>query len=273
MPQKKLYLVLLLLFSFNSFALTLPKENPVPGGIHIQLLNVQSQSAPKVYFNKKRVMVVKDKNHWKAVIGIPLSSKIGKHWIKVIPHKQKDYSVSFRVKYKKYPAQYLTIKNKHKVNPDKYDMKKINQDSRRIRKAKNTFSNNDPQLPFVMPVKGPLSSQFGLKRFFNKQARKPHGGLDIAVPEGTPIHAPAAGKVIETGDYFFSGNCVFIDHGKGLITLYAHMSQIDVKPGDQVKTGDIIGKVGHTGRVTGPHLHWSVAMNTVYVNPELFLRQ
>ena len=106
---------------------------------------------------------------------------------------------------------------------------------------------------------------------FNQQPRRPHSGLDIAAPEGTPIKAVESRKVIEADDFFFSGNVVYIDHGQGLISMYAHMHSMAVKPGQQVKRGDIIGTVGQTGRVTGAHLHLGILANQTLIDPVLLL--
>ena len=127
-------------------------------------------------------------------------------------------------------------------------------------------------LPFLQPVEGPLSSSFGRRRVLNGEPRSPHSGLDIAADTGTPIVSPAPGTVTLTGDFYFNGNTVFVDHGSGLISMMCHLSRIDVIEGARIDRGDILGQVGATGRVTGPHLHWSVSMNGNRVDPVQVMR-
>ncbi|MCK4587479.1 MAG: peptidoglycan DD-metalloendopeptidase family protein [Gammaproteobacteria bacterium] len=253
-------------------ATTLPKTNAVPGGIAIVDLelnsNKTSSKAPVVLYKKKRVMVANNNGRWLGIIGIALTAKPGQHTLRI---KGLNKPISFAVNPKKYAEQHITIKDKRKVNPNTEDMKRIRREKVRINSALKYWADSDDvNTRFVLPVAGELSSPFGLRRFFNEQARKPHSGIDIAAPEGTFIHAPAAGQVIESGDFFFNGNSVFIDHGQGLVTMYCHMSQIKVKPGQIVAQGETIGAVGQTGRVTGPHLHWSVSLNNARVDPGLF---
>ncbi len=263
----------LCVLSFNCYSAssTLPIESTVPGGLAI--ISINSKEKPEARFYEQKVMVIGEPSDWKAIVGIPLSAKTGIHELNVSTNKIKTI-YKFEVINKEYETQYLTIKNKRKVNPNKQDMARIIKEKELISKAKTYWSEKENiSFDFIKPTNGPFSSPFGLKRFFNNQPRKPHSGLDIAAPKGTPIIAPAGGIVINTGDYFFNGNTVFIDHGQGLITMYCHMDSIDIGEGTAVKTGDIIGKVGLTGRVTGAHLHWSVILNNTTVDPVLFLSE
>ena len=272
--KKRFLFFLLILLTAPVIAIALPQHKAIPGGVAIVPLGTNSDTAPEVHYNKRRIMVVKDTHEWVAVVGISLSAKKGQHSIKVTDTNNKTYSRSFSVTPKQYETQHLTIKNKRKVNPNPDDLKKIRLDKKEILAALKHWSQPAKQhTDFILPVKGPFSSPFGLRRFFNKQPRKPHSGLDIAAPQGTPIVAPADGTVIETGDYFFNGNTVFIDHGQGLITMYCHMNEINTQPGQVVKRGDKIGTVGKTGRVTGAHLHWGVSLNNTRVEPKLFLNE
>ncbi len=249
-----------------------PEASPVPGGIAIIALDALDKPAPQVWFGKYRVLVRANGNRWEAVVGLPLSTKPGIHRIRIKPASGQPYTREFSVAAKKYKEQHITIKNKRMVNPNEDDMKRIRKEKKIIVASLAHWDERpEVQTRFILPVEGRLSSPFGLRRFFNEQPRKPHSGLDIAAPRGTVIRAPADGVVLTTGNYFFNGNTVFIDHGQGLVTMFCHMNEIDVKPGSKVKQGDVIGKVGMTGRVTGPHLHWSVSLNNARIEPGLFL--
>jgi len=245
-------------------AVALPKHEPVPGGVAVIALPAEVESAK---YRNRPVMVVDDARTRYAVVGIPLSAGPGRHEIEA-----GGQAIAFTVKPKSYREQHLTIKDERKVNPYAEDMDRINHERREMDAVFDSFTPGVPSFGFLMPAEGPISSPFGLKRFLNEQPRSPHSGLDIAAPQGTDIVAPAGGRVAATGNYFFNGNTVLIDHGQGLVTMYCHMSRIDVEPGERVAAGDVLGAIGMTGRVTGPHLHWSVSLNDARVDPGLFLQ-
>jgi hypothetical protein len=268
--KSRAWLFSVLLLICSDVLAKLPEQSAVPGGVMILSVGNSHQTKPDVYFEDKPVMVVKADGFWQAVVGIPLSAKAGTLRIVVKRGEEKSTQL-FSIKDKQYPTQYITVKDERKVNPNPLDMKRINQESSRIQEALTawTETNNEP-VNFVWPIKGRVSGLFGRRRVFNGEPRNPHSGMDIAAKTGTPIHAPAAGIVRGTGNYFFNGNTVFIDHGQGLITMFCHLSRIDVQDGETVKQGDIIGAVGATGRVTGPHLHLGVSLNNERVEPRLF---
>ncbi|MEN8107232.1 MAG: peptidoglycan DD-metalloendopeptidase family protein [Pseudomonadota bacterium] len=270
MRQINLIFFILSLLPGWCLALTI-EHTPVPGGVAVIQLPPYTDPA-SVQYNNKRILAVTDNDVLYAVIGLSLGTTAGTHYVNAKSGNGEPLRLSFQVAGKDYETQHITIKDKRKVNPEKRDMQRIGREQKKIQAALQHWSEADNvELGFLKPVQGPYSSPFGLRRFFNEQPRKPHSGLDIAAPKGTPVMAPAAGTIIDTGDYFFNGNTVFIDHGQGLVTMYCHMSRIDVEPGQQVGMGEVIGQVGMTGRVTGPHLHWGVSLNNARVDPMLFL--
>jgi len=253
-------------------AADLPRESRVPGGVALIDLGEAEASPGKVTFNGYGAPVLRAGSGWVAVVGIPLDAAPGPQSAQLQPADGKARALEFEVTDKRYDEQRLKVSNKRHVDPSPEDLERIERESRRVEAALGHYSaDRVPDLAMRTPVPGPRSSSFGLRRFFNDQPRKPHSGMDIAAPTGTPVLNPAPGRVLDTGDFFFNGNTVFVDHGEGVVTMYCHLSRIDVKPGDDVATGAVLGAVGATGRVTGPHLHWSIAVNRAMVDPALFL--
>lgn len=251
-------------------ALELPRERAVAGGVALVELG-PALVAPQASLDGVPVLVAGRPGGWTAVVGIPLEAAPGSLALEVRAEGEPPRRLPVTVGAVRYAEQRL------KVAPGKVDLSPADlarHERERLRSAEivATWSALEPgSLRMLQPAPGRRSGSFGLRRVFNGQPRKPHGGMDIAAPTGTPVVAAAAGKVIDTGDYFFNGNTVWIDHGRGLLTLYCHLSSIAVKAGDSVEAGARIGAVGATGRVTGPHLHWSVMLNRTMVDPALFL--
>lgn len=251
----------------------LPRDTRVPGGLAVLDLGPGEASPGAVYFGQYRAPVVRTADGWKAIVGIPLATEPGRQSVKLVTPAidDADRELAFEVAPKAYATQKLTVEPR-KADPLPEDLKRIDAENERTERALATYSETlTPSWSWAAPVPGVRSDSYGKRRVFNGLPRKPHSGMDIAAPTGTPIRSPAAGRVLETGDFFFNGDTVFVDHGQGVVTLYCHLSRIDVKPGDDVQAGDVLGLVGATGRVTGPHLHWGVSINRAMVDPALLL--
>jgi murein DD-endopeptidase MepM/ murein hydrolase activator NlpD len=249
----------------------LPQASLVPGGVFILPIQSTAVQAPVVTLDGQRAMVLRSDGRWVAVVGVPLSEKPGRVTVQVTDSGAGAKAVDFDITDKHYVTQSLKVAP-GKVDLSKEDEERVNREIPHIKAIEATFTDTPPAtLRLRQPIPGVRSSSYGMRRIFNNEPRNPHTGMDIAAPTGTPVKAPAAGRVIDIGDYFFNGNTVFIDHGEGLITMYCHLSETDVKVGDMVTTGQVIAKVGATGRVTGPHLHFGVALNATFVDPALFL--
>jgi murein DD-endopeptidase MepM/ murein hydrolase activator NlpD len=260
---RKLAFAALALFAFTASA----EDGAWPGGIGYLELGPAEGAAPKVEYLGRRVLVMNDGGRWRAVIGVPLSAPVGKATITL----EGGDTVTIPVAAHAYREQHLEVKKSY-VSLSDENKERYRRESKVIKAAKNNWRDaNLDSVRLKAPVEGPRSSSFGLRRFFNGEPRSPHSGMDIAANTGTPVAAAKGGVVTGTGDYFFNGNTVFVDHGQGFVTMYCHLSEIGVEDGQVVSEGDTIGLVGATGRVTGAHLHFGTYLNGTAVDPALLL--
>jgi murein DD-endopeptidase MepM/ murein hydrolase activator NlpD len=271
--QRRAFLLLAPVLLLARVALATPSGpiTAVPGGVARLSLGTAEQS-PKAFLDSRRLLMRSEGGEWVAVVGVPLTAKPQSTLsVEVTYADGKRAVLPIRVLDKKYLTQHIT------VAPDQADlppeqMARYERERAHLQQVLRTFTERNPaSLALLQPVKGRRSGNFGLRRIVNGKPRSPHSGLDISAPEGTPIVATGSGQVLDVGDYLFLGQTVILDHGQGLLSLYAHLSAIDVTAGQVVGVGQTIGKVGATGRITGPHLHFSVYLNAASVDPAIFL--
>ncbi len=249
----------------------LPQESSVPGGVKLLPLDVTGDVPPYVEADGHRVLVIQDGAAWIAVVGIPLAASQGPRHV-IVRDTAGRREIDFNVGEKHYATQTLKVAP-GKVNLSPADQARVATEQARIAQTLEHWSQAPPDtLRFPAPVPGVRSSSFGLRRVFNGESRSPHSGMDIAAPSGAPVLLPLAGTVLDTGDFFFTGNTVFVDHGRGLISMYCHLSAVGVEPGQRLAAGTRVGAVGMTGRATGPHLHWALNLNRAWVDPALFVQ-
>jgi murein DD-endopeptidase MepM/ murein hydrolase activator NlpD len=250
----------------------LPTAEAVPGGVAIVELGAAA-ARPTATFGGKPVMVLAQDGAWMAVVGIGLATDPKQRQTLAVQEAEgRARDVAFTLQGKSYAEQRLSVAPKH-VELSPKDLARHERERVHLGEVLRQFSaTREPvTLRLQVPTSGPRSSSFGLRRVFNSQSRNPHSGMDIAASTGTLVLAAAAGEVLDTGDYFFNGNTVIVDHGQGFLTLYCHLSAIDTTRGAVLEAGVPLGKVGATGRVTGAHLHFSVYLNAQAVDPALFL--
>jgi len=247
-----------------------PQHSPWPGGIAV--IRIPGDARPMVLLDERPAMILRGEDEWIAVIGIALDQAApGILTATLQLPGQASQTVEIAVRPNDYEEQRLTVNRKY-VEPNPQELERIFAERDIIDAALNNWREAPlDALDLEAPVGGRRSSSFGLRRIFNDQPRSPHKGMDIAAVSGTPIKAPRGGVATATGNYFFNGNTVIIDHGQGFISLYCHLSAIEVEQGAAVIAGSVIGKVGTTGRVTGAHLHFATYLNGAAVDPALLL--
>jgi murein DD-endopeptidase MepM/ murein hydrolase activator NlpD len=240
-----------------------------PGELVVLTIRTGASAAPvKVRaFNRDVPVYPGGETGWRALVGIDLSVKPGTHVVAIETADGRRASHTLTVRPRTFRTRTLKVDPAF-VTPPPEEAARI---AREARELERIWQAADParlwQGAFVRPVPEPANSAFGTHSVFNGEPRSQHSGADFASPDGTPIKAPNAGRVVLASSRYFSGNTVVIDHGLGLLSLFAHLSVIGVEKGASVTAGEEIGKVGGTGRVTGPHLHWSVRLNGARIDP------
>lgn len=211
-----------------------------------------------------------DETSWQALVGIDLDVQPGVHTISIVATDARGVRTTTRtleVKAKQFPTRRLTVEPRY-VEPPASVTDRIVAEARRLSAI---WTADSPVRfwdgAFAPPVSDRANSAFGSRSVFNNKPRSPHGGADFASPAGRIVGAPNAGRVVLAEDLYYTGGTVVVDHGLGLVSLFAHLSSIDATPGTMVETGDVIGRVGATGRVTGPHLHWTVRLAGTRIDP------
>ena len=254
-------LILPILFIFSEYTYSDTDYNP--GDVVFISLN-ENESSMNFYYNKNLTTKVLKDNRPYLLFGIPYYTKEGKNEF-IFKSGKIIKKVSLNILRKKYPIQKIEIKKFKTKTEDEY--KRIANERALMIKAKMQTYNKFPDYMFTMPAIGPTSGTYGTIRYYNGKKGNYHNGHDIAAEIGTPVYAPSSGIVMLTGNFYYNGKFIMVNHGNNLISIFLHLDEIAVKKDDIIEKGQVIGAIGSTGLSTGPHLHWSVMLNNSYIDP------
>jgi murein DD-endopeptidase MepM/ murein hydrolase activator NlpD len=239
-----------------------------PGELVVLTIAAPASTSVRVRaFDRDIAPIARSDHTWTALVGIDLDAKPGTHRVVVDSNDGEHAVYELAVKPRRFPTRRLTV-NPDFVTPPASEQARIEREAALLHEVYNaTASEALWHAPFVRPVPQAANSAFGTRSVFNGLPRNAHGGADFLSPAGERVHAPNAGRVVVAQNLYFSGNTVIIDHGLGLFSTLAHLSAFDVREGDHVTAGQLVGRVGATGRVTGPHLHWAVRVAGARIDP------
>ena len=238
----------------------------------VELAAEPSVASAELLWQDASVPLVQHAGRWVGLIGVDLDTAPGEYAIPVrLTHADglvTQATEALSVAAGAYPETHLDVEQRY-VDLNEADQQRAARESRLIASIYSTRTAGADWLnPFTSPLPDVSGGRnFGHRRFFNGQPRNPHSGADLRADEGTPVYAANGGRVVLAEDLFFSGNAVFIDHGAGVISVYLHLSRIDVGVGERIEQGERLGLAGSTGRVTGPHLHWGIRVLDARVDP------
>ncbi len=264
-------------YQADNLVVSLFPKSPLQGqAVIVSIRCRQASPVPRqlLLLGKKYKIVAVGEEEYKAVCAVPLNAPLGPQQLGIDLADAEVVKISLTIRAGKYGEEHLHLPAEM-VNPTNVvHLQQIKNDRIRLRqiygssKAVIRFFH-----PFIRPLKSTIITPFGRRRFLNEIPKSPHGGIDLRGKTGTPVPAAAGGKVAFSGKLYYSGNAVIIDHGLDIFSLYLHLDTLSAAEGDQVNQGQIIGKLGSTGRVTGPHLHWGIKINGIFVDPLEFISE
>ena len=275
------YLIIILIIAVNlsAFSDDSPislSSNAVDQGkvIFVKIFTKDNEEPSLKWMNRKITLLYRpDKKFYEGFVAADLEQKPGTYNLDLNfePSGEKK-QVKIKVIKKDYGVRKITIADDSKVNLNEKDLARANRESATMNKLWDaSISAPFWDTPFIMPLGSEVIGTFGRRSIINDQPRSPHSGVDMRGKNGTPVKASNDGLVVLTGDHFFTGNTVVIDHGAGILSMYFHLAKINVKKGDKISRGEALGTVGSTGRVTGPHLHWGVRIDGQRIDPVSFV--